>query len=253
MDGNIFEGLVAQPDEQVFSPGTDSPSDSPTEIEETAPSQAEDNVEDVPNDLDDRPLHKDKRFKTVISERNTLRDENIRLQERVRLIEEGKSETPSNQKSSDKPEWFKRYFGDDEEAWAGFQSMTSKAKDQAKKEALEEFDSKQTEAQETQKRANDWVEEQVSSLKETEGDFDRNALFKILDKYKPTDAEGNLDFKAGLEILRLQQPDTKEKSVARRKLADSLNAKGGKSEPSSRGYVTSAQLRKMGGWDSVSE
>lgn len=252
MDGNIFEGFVAQPDEQVFSPGTDSPSESPTETEEKPTSQAEDVVEEVPNDLDDRPLHKDKRFKAVIEERNRLREEREQLLKDQADFYKAKSETPAK-KGEEMPEVLKRYFGDDREIYEWFQGLSKTAKEEAKKEAIAEYEAKQTQAQETQKQANQWVEEQVSTLKETEGDFDRNALFKILDKYKPTDAEGNLDFKAGLEILRLQQPDTKEKSAARRKLADSLNSKTGKAEPSSKGYVTSAQLKKMGGWDSVSE
>ena len=252
MDGNIFEGLVAQPDEQVFNPGTENPAESPT-AEEKPSGQGEDAVEEVPNDLDDKPLHKDKRFKAVIEERNRLRDEREQLLRDQAEFYKEKAEKPEAKKESDKPEWFKRYFGDDEEAWAGFQSMTSKAKKEAKQEALEEFESKQTQAQENQKKANDWVEEQVSSLKETEGEFDRNALLKIMDKYKPSDSEGNLDFKAGLEILRLQPPENKEKSQARRKLADSLNSKSGKTEPSERGYQTAASLRKMGGWDSVNE
>lgn len=131
--------------------------------------------------------------------------------------------------------------------------MTSEAKEEAKREALKEMESKQTEAQENAKRANDWVEEQITSLKDSGEDFDRNALFKTMEKYRPTDAEGNLDFKAGLELLRLSQPDGKEKVQAKRKLADSLNSRPGKTEPTSRGYKTSADLRKMGGWDSVHE
>ncbi len=249
-----MENFLTEPDAQLF--GTEeTPSESSPEKEvvktEEATSQAEDKVEEVPNDLDDRPLHKDSRFKEVIVQRNSYRDKYEALLEQANAKETTK-ETSSNATST-KPEWFKKVFGDDEEVWSGFQSMTSKAKDEAKKEALQEIEAKQTEAQDTQKRANDWVEEQVSSLKETAGDFDRNALFKVMEKYKPTDDEGNLDFKAGLEILKLQQPAVKEKSTARRQLADKLNTTSGKTESSARDYKTSADLRKMGGWDSVYE
>jgi len=247
------DNFMAQPDEQVFDPGTETaPSDSPTEKEEKPTGQAEDKVEDVPEDLDDRPLHKDKRFKQVIEERNRLREEREALLREQAEFYKSKAETPA-QKGSDKPEWFKKYFGDDEEAWKGFQGMAESAKKEAKKEAIEEYEARQTEAQESTKRANEWVKERISELKESGESFDENALRNVMVKYRPTDEEGNLDFRAGLELLKLQQPDAKEKGQTRRKLADSLNSKPGKTEPTERGYQTSASLRKMGGWDSIYE
>lgn len=250
-----MENFLTEPDDQLF--GTEeTPSDSSTEkepeqTEEQAPGQAEDAVEEVPNDLDDRPLHKDKRFKSVIEERNALRERNAQILEE--LAEARKPQPQVQTTTQGKPEWFKKVFGEDDDVWNGFQSMTAQAKEAAKQEALQEIEAKQSEAQETQKRANEWVEEQVSSLQETEGDFDRNALFKVMDKYRPTDEQGNLDFKAGLELLRLQNPPEKEKGQARRKLADKLNSSPGKTEPTAKAYVTSADLRRMGGWDSITE
>lgn len=244
--------FMAQPDEQVFSPGTDSPTDSPTVTEEKPTGQAEDKVEEVPEDLDDRPLHKDRRFKQVIEERNRLREEREALLREQAEFYKSKAETPTK-KGSEKPTWFTKYFGDDEEAWEGFHGMTEKAKEEAKKEAIEAYKAEQAEAQDSVKRANEWVEEQVKELKDSGEDFDKNALFKVMEKYRPTDAEGNLDFKAGLELLKLQQPDAKEKTQARRKLADGLNSKPGKTEPTERNYQTAASLRKAGGWDSIYE
>lgn len=256
-----MKNFLTEPDAQLF--GTEeTPSESSTEKEpEKEPASETEQTDKEPagqgesgdgtaqDDLSSKSVPY-KRLKEVVDQRNVYRDKYEALLEQQATV---KADAPQTQTSTAKPEWFKKYFGDDDEAWQGFQGMTSTAKEEAKREALQEIETKQTEAQETAKRANEWVEEQVSSLKETEGDFDRNALFKVMDKYRPTDDQGNLDFKAGLEILRLQPAETKEKSQARRKLADKLNSSSGKTEPSTRSYVTRADLQRMGGWDSVNE
>lgn len=247
MENSAFDTLT-QPEATVFSdapaqePERETPAESSPENVEKPTGPAEDEVEEVPKDLDDKPLHKDSRFKRVIEERNRLREEKEALLAE-REAERSQLTRPQSNQQATKPAWFTRYFGEDEEAWKGFQDMTSAAKEQAKQEALQELASRETTEKEAMRQASEWVDEQVELLAESGEKFDRNSLLKVMDEYRPTDDDGNLDFRKGLELLKLKTP---QKSMdARKKLADSLNHKGGKVEPQPRDYVTAADLRKL--------
>jgi hypothetical protein len=223
-------------------PAQDSPADPSPENEKT-PAGQEGEVETPPADLKGS-LHKDARFKRVIEERNRLR------REREELIEKLGSKEPADRQdikatsTAQKPAWFAKYFGDDQEAWDGFQQMSRAAKEEAKREALAEFQEQSRSSEEQSKRWQSWVGEQVQTLEEEGETFDKNALFKVMDEYRPTDDEGNLDFRKGLELLRLKTP---QKDMGdRKKLADKLNGKGSGSEPRKReGVVTPKDLARM--------
>jgi hypothetical protein len=236
-NNNIFDGAAAEASKE---PDT---SDSSTENVETSTGQ-EGSVEEAPKDLDDKtPLHKDARFKRVIEERNRERAEKRELMERLERLE--KERRPDAQKStSSKPAWFAKFFGDDEEAWDGFQQMTASAKEQAKAEAIAELKREQETSSKESQKWQSWVNEQVESLEDEGETFDRNALFKVMDEYRPTDSEGNLDFKKGLELLKLK--GSKPSNIAEKRKAGAMapTSKSG-SEPKKKDGLTSEDIRKM--------
>lgn len=216
-----------------------SPAESSPDTEETSTeSDGDEKVENVPKDLKSA-LHKDARFKRVIEERNRLRRE---LEEAREAKQNQRQEEPKA--PSSKPAWFAKYFGDDDEAWQGFQQMTASAKTEAKAEAVAELKREQQETTQQADRWNSWVNEQVNTLEEEGESFDRNALFKLMEEYRPTDDEGNLDFRRGLEILNLK--DAKPSNIEAKRKAGSL-ANGPKktvAEPSKKNVVTPNDIRK---------
>lgn len=241
-EGNIFDAAAEE-----GSKDTDT-SESLTEDTETSTESdgsASQTLEEAPKDLNDKtPLHKDARFKRVIEERNRERAEKRELLERLERLEKG---SPSSQQktSSSKPAWFAKYFGDDQEAWDGFQSMTASAKEEAKAEAIAELRREQeTSSKEVQK----WEQtnnERMDELEEEGESFDRNALIKLLVQRPIYDAEGNLDFRTGLEILKART--SKPSNIAAKREAGAKatgSAKGG-SEPTKKSGMTSEEIRKM--------
>jgi hypothetical protein len=214
-------------------------SDSSTETKETPAGQGGDD-EAVPKDLDNKTaLHKDARFRRVVEERNRLRRELDEARTNTRQ-EPAKSEPSKTQA----PEWFKKYFGDDKEAWDGFQQMNSTAKGEAKAEALAELKREQESSGKESARWESWVSEQVEALEDEGEAFEKNALLKVMDEYKPTDEEGNLDFRKGLELLRLKSG--KASNVADKRKAGALANGGSKtgSEPGKKNFVTPSDIKK---------
>jgi hypothetical protein len=235
---NVFDAAEAA------SGGADkeaSTSESSTETEETS-TESEGNEGEVPKDLDRKtPLHKDARFKRVVEEKNRLKRELAEARAQSQSRPEQKQQSPQQSKS--KPSWFTKYFGDDEEAWQGFNEMTAQAKEQAKQEALAELNQQsESRAQEAQKWES-WVTEQVENLEEEGESFERNALFKVMDKYKPTDDEGNLDFRKGLELLRMQKPESNV-TEKRKAGAQATGAARNGSEPAKKSTMTPSDIRK---------
>lgn len=238
--GSAFDELTSQ----------ETPADSSPDNE--TPAGQEDTPEKVPDDLnkDTRPLHKDDRFKKLIDERNRLREEREELvREREELL--ARSQQIKSPEVTSKPSWFQKYFGDDEEAWQGIKQLTASDREAIKQEAVQALREESGRAEKEAKYWQSWVEEKMADLRETEGDFDDNELSDVMRRFKPTDEQGNLDFKAGLGILRLEKgTDQKLKSVAKKTLAGGLTSDKGKSEPKDDdGPITPEKLKKMGGWD----
>lgn len=236
-NANIFDGAATESDKDTDT------SDSSTETEETS-TESDGSVEEAPKDLNDKtPLHKDARFKRVIEERNRERAEKRELLERLERLEKG-TKDPSKP-STTKPAWFAKYFGDDEEAWQGFQQMTASAKEEAKAEAIAELKREQeTSSKELQhwERVNN---ERMDELEEEGETFDRNALVKLLVQRPIYDAEGNLDFRTGLEILKMKGGKPSNIADKRAAGAKATGTARSSSEPKKKDGLTSEDIRKM--------
>lgn len=240
---NLFDAATSEVEKKEDDTDTDTAASSPENVETSTGQDG--SVEEPPKDLNDKtPLHKDARFKRVIEERNRERAEKRELLERLERLEKGNQPIPQKT-TGQKPAWFAKYFGDDEEAWQGFQQMTSAAKEEAKAEAIAELKREQeTSSRESQKWTS-WVNEQVTMLEEEGEMFDKNALFKVMDEYRPSDDSGNLDFRKGLELLRLK--GSKPSNITAKREAGAKATGGARtgSEPQKKSGLTSEDIRKM--------
>jgi len=219
-------------------------SDSSTEKEETS-TGTDGGAQEAAKDLKvEVPLHKDERFKRVIAERNQLRQEKAEWTKRMMERETESKATSKPTTSESAPAWFQKYFGDDKEAWDGFKAMSSADRDALKREIRDEIENETKTRDSESKKWDSWVTEQVQTLEEEGETFDKNALFKVMNEFRPTDDEGNLDFRKGLALLKRGSPasQTAEKRVAGAKATGTQKGTG---EPGSKNFVTPADIRKM--------
>jgi hypothetical protein len=72
---------------------------------------------------------------------------------------------------------------------------------------------------------------------------------KVMTEYKPTDENGNLDFRKGYEIMTLLKTKDPKKSEARKKLASDDKGKGN-AEPEAKKWFTPQDMRGQG-WDGL--
>lgn len=241
-NSNIFDAVASETEDDKET----ATSDSSTENTDTS-TESEGSIEEAPKDLDDKtPLHKDARFKRVIEDRNRERREKRELLAQIEQLKRGASSpNPETKTSATKPAWFAKYFGDDDEAWQGFQQMTSAAKEEAKREAIAELKREQETSSKETERWTSWVNEQVQTLEEEGETFDKNALFKVMDEYRPSDDNGNLDFRKGLELLKLKGTKPSNMAEKRAAAAKATSTSRSGSEPTKKTGLTSEDIRKM--------
>jgi hypothetical protein len=150
--------------------------------------------------------------------------------------------SPKEEPNADIPKWFSKVYGNDPELWSDYQEHEVSLVEKAKQEIVNEQENSKKEEQ----YWNQWVDDQVTVLQNAGHSFDRNELLKAVMDYRPTDAEGNLDFNAALKILEIQK--TKEsdpvKLVARKQFADGATRSTNKGESVKKDYVSSVDIRK---------
>ncbi len=237
-NANVFDAAASAAQEPE-------PSESSTETSEKPTGQAGD--QETPTDLKTgEPLHKDERFRRVIADRNRLRQERDEILERIQRLEEnGKQPAQAQaQKSDSIPAWFANYFGTEAQAKEAWENLKPVDRDSLKAEIRDELRrEQQAESQSTQKW-DKWVNEQVETLEEEGETFERNALLKVMDQYRPSDAEGNLDFRKGLELLRFKGEPKGEAIEAKRKAGALATATKTGSAPDKKNYVTPSDIKK---------
>lgn len=214
-----------------------------TEEEKTARETKEQEEEDK------LPFHKHPRFKALIGERNDFK---LRAEKTEQELEKFKGEVDSKiseikesrSENTQKPKWFVEAFGENEEAWAGFTEMNKEMRAEVTKEIREDMKKEQEEKDGSAKKWNDWIDNEINSLKEEGLKFDKNELMKVMEEFKPSDDKGNLNFRRGYEILEMQKKKDPEKSKARKELAD--NSEDSKAEPTKKEYKTPEDMKGVG-------
>lgn len=141
------------------------------------------------------------------------------------------------------PTWFKGIYGEDQAAWADYQSYHRSEREQIKAETIAELQAKAAKEQETVTAAQKQMDDALASLEAEGKKFDRNELIKVVSDYKPIDDAGNWDFKKAYEILELQRKANSQKSTARKELAASTTSES-KGEPIQDDAWTPDRLKK---------
>lgn len=162
------------------------------------------------------------------------------LEKSVQELAAARKETPAN---SPAPQWFRGVYGDDEEAWKDYQSHQRSIIETAKREVVEEQRRAAQEVTQRQKQWEDYSNRQMDSLEGEGNKFDRTELKALVEKYSPIDANGNADYRKGLEIYNLTQSAKPKPSIAAKKKAADIDSTDSDAEPSSKEYVTSEDLR----------
>lgn len=239
------------------------PAEAKPEEEKSPPSQGEKKEEVPPSTEDDSklPFHKHPRWKQMFEDNETLKqqvEELSRFKEEVTpLLEEGQK-----RKSQEVPDWFTEVFGDNQAAWNKFEQYNKEQQEQIRTQILQEIESERVSQQTESKKWSDWVETSLVNLGEEVGtnlapgtaekqNNLRNELLKVMADYRPSDEQGNLDFKKGYEILQRQKEldslksNAPAKSEERKKIASSTTS-GSQAEEQPKGFVTWAETRKRG-------
>ncbi len=234
-EGEVVETLIPDTAEKK-----DTSPDSTPEIkpEEVKPPQGGDNTPDVK----DEPFHKNPRFKRLVEEKNQLHSEVETL--KTQLQELGTKVNNPIQANSQVPDWFVELFGNSPEAWSKYQTKQTEERNTIKQEVMRELESRATEQRQNQEKWNNWVGQQVESLKDEGLSFDNNELMKVMVDYRPTDDEGNLDFKKGFAILSKIKPS--DNSVdAKKKIAGATSSgASGEAVPNAKKMMNQKDLKK---------
>jgi len=170
--------------------------------------------------------------KEKTSERfNILTQHNRELKEKLEEmeawkmeIEQERSQHNEQEEKSQIPEWFSNVMGENEEAWQGFLGMTEKMQDQVLSKIESQSTQAQREEQENIEQGEKWVSSQLELVKETHGELsesDMNKLMLVVEKYVPSDGDGNLDFLKGYELMKVLNPKS---SDTRKRLTDTENS-----------------------------
>lgn len=201
------------------------------------------NTDDV--NLDKLPFHKHPRWKALNEENQQLRDTVEQQNERLKKLEE-KPDKP-NESEEKIPEWFSKVYGDDPEEWAKYKGLTTEMRKQIKEEIINDFKKAETSEKETLTKWEKWIDNSLQKLEDEGKEFDRNELLKVLDEYRPTDSNGNLDFNRAYEILQLKKQqendEQKKKSDAKKKIASQTIDNGKPINNSKETFKTPADLR----------
>jgi hypothetical protein len=104
------------------------------------------------------------------------------------------------------PDWFITAYGEDEELWALHLENEERLETEREERIIARIKSEQEESTTREQQDLQWVDDQLISVRENlqegEPDFEDNELLKIVTDFRPSDEEGNLDFRAAYNILQ---------------------------------------------------
>lgn len=244
MDENSMDAVV----ETTETDNSAESSPEQNQMEQSPSSQGEATQVANTENEDNLPFHKHPRFKALIEEKNKLQSTLNELLPLKEEIERLKTQPVANQPARQSiPQWFTSLYGENQDAWSAYQSHSQEERKQMMAEIKEEFKrEQQREAQESQKW-NNWIEEQLTGLKDEGKQFERNEFLKFMRDYSPVDAHGNYDFKKGFELYELKkQSESIVKNQGRKSIATATMSSRSGVEPKARDYVTPKELREKG-------
>jgi len=226
----------------------------PLEVADSSPAEEGTTpaVEDKSTEDDNVPFHKHPRFKRLIEHNKDLKAQLDQLSQRIPQPKAEMGEPPT---------WFSNLYGKQPELWEEYQKYNVEQQEAYMDKMLVKFEERQAnlakEKEAQQAQLQDWLDDKMTELEDTGAAFDKEELLAVMQQYKPTDAEGNLDFKSGLELLnRLSQAQVNaavkaEKIEARKGIAAKTTT--GDSATPQKPKVDLAKIRKSSWSDLANE
>jgi len=234
--------------------GDDAKTDEEKEKDKKAAEEAEKQKQNNTGDDNEKiPFHKHPRWKRINEENQQLKETVAQQEERLKKLEE--KPIKSDESDNKIPDWFINKYGDDQEEWAKYLLLKNDLKTEIKKEAeeeakknQEEVKKKEIEGKKTITKWEEWIDDNLQKMEDDGKQFDRNELLKIMDEYRPTDSNGNLDFNKAYEILELKkqqaQEDKQKKNDVKKKIAAQTIDQGKPTDSSKgTGIMTPTELR----------
>ena len=249
----FFEGLPSE-DKQLADVFNDKP-------KEEAPVQGEEPE-------DDGEVRKNRRHRRLEEALQKERESNIALAARIETLSEVQKFTQETTKTGEVPHEWIALYGDTPEArraWEMEERLISRAKEEAKNEALEEFENRQNKVVQEQKQYESLIDSELESLEDTYNvDLTSNApsarkarreFLELVQSLSPKDEAGNIadyaDFGSTFEVYQKtrQSEKSSETSNKQKELASrSMQKPGGDSNiptqitPGFRGWMNDYNL-----------
>lgn len=240
------EGDLAFPTEEIENDNsTDSQSEqtdiNKTQSQEGDNTQAEENKSDGnKQNLDDHPRWKEREEDW----KNRFNDQEKRhLEEIEELRQEFLSK--KQEEKSDIPIW----FGGNEQQWEAYQEHLNSLTNKAKEEAIQELKNKSNEEQKRIEEATNYFQEQVreiesdSSINPESQKVDQNKLMKFVMDNNLVDTQGRWNYKAGFQMMRLQQLANQTNKVTEKKKIANATTSTNQGEEKKSDYMTSEDFR----------
>jgi hypothetical protein len=226
------EGDAAFPVVETETPTESSPESQPTE---TAPESSPEAPKE--DEAPQVPFHEDPKVQEYID-----RQVGKRLDGELQKFEQGIAQKFSPKEETNIPNW----FGGDEAQWKSYQEDQSRIIEEAKNKAVTEIESKTQVEKDRLKQANDWFESSIAELEATGLKVGRNKVLKKAMDEELVDTQGRWNYKAAAKLLLAEEQTPKPNLTAKKNLAASTTTDS-KAEDKPKDYVTSADLKKMGG------
>ena len=159
-------------------------------------------------------------------------------------------------KPADAPAEVPSWFGGDEKQWQEFQSwnhaLVSKAKDEARTEALKEVETKGAAKQKAIEDATTYFTETVAVIETDKAinpdgtKVDRNKLLKFVLDNDLVDSKGRWNYRAGFQMMKAGVTSTKADATNDRKQIAGATTSENRAETKPPAYMTSTDFTKPG-------
>lgn len=250
------KALIGEP-EAVANPEGEEEKETPAVPPAEEKTNEEEEGSDPENTPEEKlPFHKHPRWIAQQNREKALEAEIAALRETVetRIAPQDDEET---EELPEMPEWFVAAYGDDPELWEQYLAIEEQKEAEREERILQRIAERTSQKADEEKASLEWVDTQLASVRENlqegEPDFDDNALLKVVTDFRPSDEEGNLDFRAAYEILQKMgnaAPVTKTEGNGsiqdKKRLASHTPGSGG--EPNAETVTTSEDLAKDRPW-----
>lgn len=186
-------------DDEKLEEGEVTPEPGEKEETETPASPAE-KIEDE----EELPFHKHPRFKAITTENRELK---ARLDELSQTVQESLANVAQPTEGVKVPDWFALAYGDNPEAYQALQQFEQAREQELKQSILKEIAEEKTQKKQQDNAIKEFIDTEINTLKDEGNSFDANELKKIVLDNKLFDADGKLNFRAGLMLLKASKPD----------------------------------------------